>query len=160
RVARAVEGDRAADYLRISSELPLPESVTYHRNAGLARILFIREKRAAERGLHAERGKEVARNRRASNALGGLAADVVERSILVSGNALKRMRLRSPIEKIGDCKRSSIAAGGFHAPVPNHHQPFWFRNQCGFQQHPVDHAEDRGVGADSERKHDQRHYRK
>ncbi len=128
----------------------------------LSADVFLRPEGAAEDRLHPEHVEESGRDAGTAQRFGtGLTADV-ERAELHQGHALEGAALTLPVEEIGgrygELGHAWKGVGWRH--VPDERQTIGFGVGQRPQQDRIDHAEDGGVGADTERQDEDRRDRK
>ena len=156
----AVERDHATKDRRITTESRLPVTVRQHDYPSSLRSVLFRSERTAERWLHPEQGKEAAADCGCRDSLGvGARRADGGGAHLIGGHLTDRAGMISVIDVLGirqDELRKVESAFGIESP-PDRNQALGFRKRQRFQHDAVDHAEDGGVGADTdrERQHDE-----
>ena len=150
----SAKGNRASDHVSIGAEAPPPQPLgEHHRLRRPEGVLLGRERAPEERG-NAERFEVAGRDPSCAHALRLAEAGEVQGHPRRGGQALEDRLPIPPVEVIG----SRHVGAPFAESLPYPHQPVGIAERQGPEQHAIDEAEDRGVGADSKRqRHDHRH---
>ncbi len=155
-IALGVEKNLAAEDARVRSELTLPESMAQEHHLVASRLSLLDGERAAERGLRAEKGKELGYGPDGGELqrLRFRPESVLHRAI--GGHLRHRMRLLAPVE-VGRRRDEIEAALGL--PLREHDEPVGFPVRKGVQEDALHEAEDRGVRPDPEDESQEGHER-
>ena len=148
RRRRRAKRDAATDGRWRAGKATLPQRVRDQRDRRCARLLLVVGEQSARRRCHPEQREDAA--------LGGPRRDCFRSTVDEDGDAavgvvdrhvLKRARTRAPIEEVGIGDVQLESGTALVQPRDPAGLAIWKR----LQQDRIDHAEDRGVGADPER---------
>ncbi len=148
-VTHAINAHRLPQNLRTAAEAVLPQAVAQNHHRRRARRIFPIHKIAADHRLQSQQAHGVGGNARRFHALGLLAIGKVHRGIARRAHELQHLILRAIIFK--DWRR--------HRPNPRPkagvrtvdvHQPVRLAIRQRIQHHGIDHAENRGIRADTQ----------
>src|SRR5215467_9372407 len=134
---------------RIAAEAPPPQLLTEHDYTLAAQLFVLRQERAAERRVNAQRLKEITRHRPGFEPFRFAGASEVKISWNTegSGELLEGRVLRAIIQIIDRRYADAIAAAPDVSPRPD--QSVGLGKRQRLDQHGVDYAEDRHIGADA-----------
>ena len=138
-----------ADRGRIRAEDALPVAVRQHHDRRRGLLLVIGNQQAAPQRLHAEDLEEVRRHQPAGRAMRVAAAEHVEGPVAELDELVDGLR-RGPV--VGDFleREAGVLDAGAHRRLAEVHDAVGLGVGQRPQQHPVDDAEDGGVGPDAE----------
>ena len=152
---------------RSPSNRAAPEIVAEDRNTLALRNLLFGPEGPAERGIHAEHREQVCRHRQRGNRL-GLARRRQHREVGLHrqlfvgrevGDVFEHSVTPFPVEEVGR-RRGRLRPVSKRIRLPELDEPARLSEWQRFEKNAVDDAEDRGVGADAERKRKGGHQRK
>ena len=115
-----------------------------------SQLRLLRGEGPAEGGLAAQHVEEIERDARAAQALGLAAAGQVESLPAERGDAREGVVLIAEAEIIPRGERE-LRKSGLEIALANHHELLGFVEAQRLEQHGVDHREDGGIRADSQR---------
>jgi hypothetical protein len=148
----AVETNFAAENVGIAAEALLPRRVADHEHVLRARPIFFLAKGASQHRRDPEHGKVVGGDSPALQPR-RFAADLRRRVDINFGR--ERLKRAQPALHLGEVEgRGRIGPGG--RPLPHADNPLGVGEGKRLQQHCVDEAEDRRIGADAECQHGDR----
>ena len=154
-VRPSVHAQRPLDEGSVGRKSALPETVAHDDHRLLALLLFVQGKRSAEERLHAEQLEEARRDELAENAFRRVADQNGEASALYRGNVAERALMTADIAEFGRGRPILVFR---HAdaskPLPHHHETLGVRVGQRFENHSIQDAENRRVGADAQRQRD------
>ena len=153
RVRLVVEQDRPIHDTGIRAELADPERVAEDHDTMFAELILAGRERPPESGFDAEDAKVVGRDARAAQQ--HRLADARQRgaSARLRREEVEHRVVALPIEEVERRDRVPFA---FRRLFHHAHDAVRIPIGEGLQQHPVDEAEDRGVGANADRQRQQR----
>ncbi len=152
-VELAVQLERAADEVRIAARELLPQPVAHDGDTVRAIGRLLRPVEAAELRPHAEHAREVAQRRRDADALRLAVARQRAVADPEPGDRLERVFARGQVQHLRYRERRVIEVERRDV-LPHDVQPVQPFHRQRPEQHRVDQAEDRRVGADAERQRD------
>ncbi len=148
---RAVIGPESpADDVRVRGKMASPVGLGEEHDTVVAGPLVVENEPAAEKGLHAQGGEPPARHEGACDRLAGSAhgRDGEVRPV-IGGDLLEHGGLVPDVHEI---RKRDVVDGVRRSASPDLDQPPGILVRQGTEHNRVDDAEDRGVGADAERK--------
>ena len=158
-VRLVVEPDGLANRIQPRAEALPPESIADHRDAGRTGLFVSSGKTPSECGLDVEHVEEVHVDNRARDALGAIEPGEREPGLTEGGQPGEAVVADAPVEKVGR-RRVTVALSCLPVRVRDQHEIVGAREGQRPQQHGVDDAEDRGVGADADRNRQDREQKK
>ncbi len=148
----AAQHQRLADDIRVAPEAPLPEALAQQRDSGRAGLLFLGPERATDDRLLAERLENAGGDlpavhalRLARRAAGPCARAQDEVLAVVADERLEHLVL---VAHVLEVRHREAHLGHLLGPLGEEDQAIGLGVRERAQQDRVDHAEDRGVGAD------------
>ena len=150
-VGRAAELHGAADDVWVLREAALPETVAEHDGLGGAGEVFAFGPEAAGGGLCLQCAEEAGCDESAGDLLGIAGAGEEHAAVFVEADFLKRAVLGAPVGVVGHRHRTVVhpeEVGLF----PDGDEAVGLGEGQRAQQGGIDHAEDRGIGPDRQRK--------
>src|ERR1044072_3806905 len=142
--------DDAPDYLWIAGKGALPQVITNHYDIRRAGLRFLCRESATESGRDPNRFEEIAIDRDAIHFLRFTHAGQHRPGAAVGGDRAEAAALGTEIEHVG--QRFTLARiRTTLSRAPDIYELLRMRIGQGAQQHGIDHAEDRAVGANAER---------
>ena len=148
RIIAGAERNLCPDDARIGTESPLPEAAANDHHGRCAGNVLLPEEIAAQYGVDAEDTEEIRGYHFRAEVLGLPATREVIVLPPVCGHAVKAVALGLPVHEVRVRHRHT---GEIGRAFPDLHQAFGIAVRQRLQEHAVDHAEDRCVGADAER---------
>ncbi len=145
----AVEGDAPAHDRRIGGKDPLPEAVAENHDRRLAGDVVFRQEQPPVERPRAEQVEQAGRRQQQLDPLGLLPPEQRGAAALGDRHLLERSVLVPDIDVLAG-RRPVLGNVDPRRPQPQHGQPIGIGIRQGLQQDPVDDAEDRGIGADSD----------
>ena len=154
RQRRAVDVEDAAEHVAVAAETALPEVVREQDGGPLALVVVLRQQDAAEQGRRAERLEELAGDPHRRDLL-GIAVPREAQPVGVDDRHLRERLRRLPVVEGRRRDRQLVGEadlpGQLRVRGPDHRQPLGIAERQRRQQHRIDDAEDRRVGADPQR---------
>jgi hypothetical protein len=148
-IRHSVNLNGLSDDFMIGPETVAPASVAENDELAAARLVFLRRKESAEPWLRAQHGKEVRRNHASCDAFRRLSGTAdIELPGDVGPHPGKQAALLFPVQKVPGREQVFVSVS---LALQHKQQPAWIREGPGSQQHGANHAEHRGVGANSQR---------
>src|SRR6185436_13891769 len=141
-----------SDRVRVPREMSFPERVTDDYDVCGVRLLFFDLKIATEHGVELESRKEVRGDAHSLHALGLVLLEECEAVHFVSGNRLEAAALRAQILDVD--VRDGVFLRLIFLRAPDRDDAVGFDEVGGVEDQRVDHAEDGGIGSDTECKSD------
>ena len=150
RVGLVVHLEHGAHDVWVATEALLPVGVAQHQHRFGAQVVVGVDERAAEQRLHAKHGEKVGRHHPGQHPVRLTAVQERERHAVILDEAVQRLQLVAVVDDLLDRERNVLGAGA-GCLLAREHQLVPVAVGQRLQQHAVDNAEDRGVGADAER---------
>ena len=120
---RAAQADFAANYRRVAVEPPAPDRIGKNDCLVLSALVLLVDKKAAEMRTHAQYVEKICRNLRARNELGTAFSNEAHRGIAIRADALERMRLLPPFQKMAEIDRQRLAVAELRRGDRDGYQP-------------------------------------
>ena len=151
RVRLAIQLQGPAEDVRRGAHLRVPEPVADDHHAR-SRNVLVRAEQPPLRRLRAQDLEEARPHRGAEDGPGAAAAREREGTAAVHGHVLERRRSALPVVEVGRRQGEDLHAGkgGLRRHVEEAHEPVRLRERERTQEHGVQDAEYRGIGADAE----------
>jgi hypothetical protein len=144
----AAQHEVAADHVRVAAEPALPVALGQDRHRLRPRLVVFGGEGAAEDGRLAQRREQAGRDLAAAEALRLRALRVEDEARAVEPDqGLERSALVADVLEVRD---GEAHLRDLFGPFGEEHEPVRLLVGKRAQQHRVDHAEDRGVGADAQ----------
>ena len=137
------------DDRRIGGKDPLPEAVAENHDRRLAGDVVFRQEQPPVERPRAEQVEQAGRRQQQLDPLGLLPPEQRGAAALGDRHLLERSVLVPDIDVLAG-RRPVLGNVDPRRPQPQHGQPIGIGIRQGLQQDPVDDAEDRGIGADSD----------
>ena len=137
------------DDVRIGTEFRAPIGVTEHEHGFRAMIVVGRHKRAADDRLDAKDVEEVGRHDPSGDAIRLAAPQQVETHLMKFDETFKAGELLAVVVELLD-RHTEVRLVGERRRLLHQHEAIAVLVGQRLEQHAVDHAEDGGVGADTE----------
>ena len=146
-----IQTNRAAKDRRIAPERARPEALADHHDRRTAGACLLRRERSPRERTHAEHGQELVGHDQSlkSDRLAGVWR-VVHLVAGKRGDLFHALAALLVVEKVGQRRRLARRAG-VAIGLPHHGERVDVLHRRRPQQHGIDDAEDRGIGADTER---------
>ncbi len=146
----AIELHVASDDGGVRAEAPLPQAVAQDDDGvALRHFVLFRKEGSPEGGAHSQQVEVRLGDHLRADALGFIDAGERHGAGIESGHGVEGLALGAPIEVIGKGCAAALDFGALHV-APEFHQSRGFGIGQRAENDGIDHAEDRGIGADAE----------